>query len=163
MSFKESRTQHQGVPTAWEVPVADGEAFEIGALGTLVDGEFTESTSPDPDDATHISQTPYGAATADFTVPIPMHLGHREFPPGKAIVTEILATKWRCKYLGDLPAATGGLYGLTRDTDGLWKLDFDTVTGDLVARYLRPLAPDVSGITAIEVEVEFLAAPETVE
>jgi hypothetical protein len=158
MSFTEARLQNQSVPKAWEVPVAAGEAFEVGALGTLVDGEFVEATSPDPDETevTHVSQTPFGANSSGFGA----IAGVREFPPGKAVVTEAQATTFMAEYLGDIPAAVGGLYGCEKDTDDKWKVNFDTVSGDLIVKYLG--VPSDLPATPLKVEVEILAAAVTV-
>jgi hypothetical protein len=150
MSFIEARLAHQSVPRAWETPVAVEQSFEKGALGSLVDGAFTEADDPAAGDVTHVSQTPFGASGGKYGASL---LGRLEFPPGMAIVTEAFDTTFRAEFVGDLPALPGGEYGVVRDTDGRWKVDFDDAVGGVV-RYLRPVS-DLPGTESDELEEVF--------
>ena len=40
--------------------------------------------------------------------------------------------KFRAKYVGTLPAVDGGSYGVVKDTDGQWKVDFTDTTATRV-------------------------------
>jgi hypothetical protein len=62
---------------------------------------------------------------------------------------------FRAKYVGSLPAADGGSYGVVKDSDGFWKVDFTDTTATrvkLVGRLTN--APE----NVPEVLVTFLAA-----
>lgn len=167
MSFKEAHLDSQSVPRSREVPVAvtdPVQSFEIGALGTLVDEEFVEATSPDPDTVTHVAQAPYGVPTVAPTFDGFGLIGNqRGFPPGRVVVSEAAEVKYyRAQFLGDLPADRGGLYGVEKDVDGLWKVNFATVVGDLVVKYIRPIDPGTSEFTVREVIVEIVQPAVTV-
>lgn len=153
MSFIEARLTNQSVPRAREVPVAAGEAFEKGALGTLVDGEFEEATSPaaTPGDVTYVSQSPFGASTGQYGATAGNRL---EFPPGRSVVTDAFVTSFRAEFEDDLPAAPGGTYDAVRGTDGLWRVDF-SAAGTLL-RYLGPVSDLPSSTVPRLVEVEFV-------
>lgn len=155
MTFIEARLTNQSVPRAREVPVATGQAFEIGALGSLVAGEFTEATAAAIVGAiTYVSQTPFGAGTTGFGE----IGGRREFPPGYAIVTDAFVTTFRCEYEGTLPAAPGASYGLIRSTDSLWRINFADTVAPLQVRYLGPVNLLPGEVTPRLVEVEFIPA-----
>lgn len=151
MSFIEARLTNQSVPRAREVPVAAGEAFEKGALGTLVDGEFTEvAAAAAAGDVEYVSQTPFGAGTTGFGE----IGGRREFPPGMAVVTDAFACPFRAEFEGDLPAAPGGDFPAVRGADGLWRVNFAGVGGTLL-RYVGPVS-DLPSVTVPRlVEVVF--------
>lgn len=155
MSFIEARLVAQGVPRALEVPVAVGEEFEVGALGSLVAGEFTEAgADPAVGAVTHVSQTPFGSNTTGFG----SIGGRREFPPGIAIVTDAFATTFRCEFTGTLPAAVGASYGVVRGADALWRVAFADVVAPLQVRYLGPVNDLPASVTPRLVEVEFIPA-----
>lgn len=154
MSFIVARLASQSVPTTWEVPVASGEEFEQGALGSLVDGEFVEADAdPAVGAVTHVSQTPFGATSTGFGAVG----GRREFPPGYAIVTEAYATTWRCEYTGTLPTDPGSSYGVVRGADAKWRVAFGDTGAPLQVRYLGPVN-EFPNQTPRYVEVEFVIA-----
>jgi hypothetical protein len=155
MSFIEARLVAQGVPRAREVPVATGQSFEVGALGSLVAGEFTEaSADPAVGAVTFVSQTPFGAGTTGFGE----IAGRREFPAGKAVVTDAFATTFRCEYTGTLPASSGGSYGVVRGADGKWRVNFADTVAPLQVRYIGRVSDLPPGVVPRLVEVEFIAA-----
>lgn len=155
MTFIPARLRDQSVPRTREVAVAAGEAFEPGALGALVAEEFTEAgADPAVGSVTYVASTPFGAGAAGFGE----IGGRREFPPGKAIVTDAFATTFRCEYAGSLPAAAGGSYGVVRSTDGRWRVNFADTVAPLQVRYLGPVNDLPAQTTPRLVEVEFIAA-----
>ncbi len=156
MSFIEARLTNQSVPRAREVPVAVGQAFNVGALGSLVNGEFTEAgAAPAVGTVTWVSQTPFGVSTGQFGATF---MNRLEFPPGKAVVTDAFVTTFRCDFEGTLPATQGDRYGVVRGADGLWRIDFSAIVAAGIVRYLRPVS-DLPAITVPRlIEVEFVRA-----
>lgn len=156
MSFIEARLTNQSVPRAREVPVAAGEAFEKGALGALVAGEFTEAAAdPAVGAVTYVSQSPFGASTGAYGATAGNRL---EFPPGRTVVTDAFATTFRAEFEGSLPAAPGGSYGVIRSTDGQWRVNFADTVAPLQVRYIGPVSDLPSSTVPRLVEVEFIAA-----
>jgi len=120
MSFIAARLKSGHVPPNRELPVAAGEAFEQGALLLVnASGEYEECAA-DPAAIAAVSESAFGADTSGFN-----RLGVREFPPGMMQGTKVQGQQFHAEYVGTLPAAIGGSYGVVRDTDGRWKVDFD--------------------------------------
>lgn len=139
-----------GVGRVVERDIAASQAWNVGAL-LLVDsnGAFAECGA-DPAAIAAVALAPTGADTSGFNI-----LGQKAFPPGKMQAATIKGRHFTAKYVGSLPAADGGLYGVVRDTDGLWKVDFSETTATrlkLVGR--RTTSPE----NIARVIVEFLDA-----
>lgn len=124
MSFQLAYPKGVAVPRIIEKAVAAAQAFEAGALLIADASDNWAECGADPASIGAVALAPYGADSTGFNI-----LGRREFPPGRvqaiALTAEIALS---CKYVGSLPAANGGSYGVVRDTDSLWKLDFAETT-----------------------------------
>jgi hypothetical protein len=114
-----------------------------------VDDNYAECGA-DPDVIDAISLAPCGADTSGFNI-----LAKKEFPPGRMQGTTLKDTYWRTTYIGTKPTATGGSYGIVKDTDNEWKVDFSDTT-NVAVKYERDLSLDL-GMGA-EVLVSWLAA-----
>lgn len=125
MTFITAELKGAAIPGTVEKPVAAGADFSAGAL--LVEdanGAWAECAA-NPTAVAAISEHGFGADTTGFTP-----LGRTEFPPGFALGTPVQdGQKFHAQYLGALPAAPGASYGVTRDTDGTWKVDFGKNAG----------------------------------
>ena len=151
MSFKLARLRGMSLPKHVELPVAAGASFNEGAL-LLKDanGDYAECGA-DPAAIAAVAQSAYGADTDGFG-----GHGKKEFPPGYMQGTAVQdEVPFRAQYVGALPAADGGAYGVVRDADGRWKVDF----GETVATRVR-LVKRYTGSpeNLAEVEVVFLPA-----
>lgn len=128
-----------------------GSAYPQGSL-LLVNGsnEFAECGA-DPAAIAAVSCSATGTDTTGFN-----RLGVKGFPPGRVQGIQVTRERlFRAKYVGVLPAVDGGLYGVVKDVDGLWKVDFTEVVNTrlkLVGR--RTNSPE----NIPEVIVKFLAA-----
>jgi hypothetical protein len=139
MSFQLAYPKGVGVPRIVQKAVAASQAWLTGALLIADGSDNWAECGADPASIAAVALSGYGADTTGFNL-----LAKKEFPPGFmqaiALTAEIALT---CKYVGTLPAANGGSYGVVRDTDGLWKLDFTETTATqfkLVDR--RTLSPE---------------------
>lgn len=123
MSFKLADTEHMGIGRVIELPQAPGSAYELGAL-LLVNGsaQFAECGA-DPASIAAVALSGAGTDASGFNI-----LAVKGFPPGYMQAAYIKNRKFRARYVGALPAADGGVYGVVKDSDGLWKVDFtDTI------------------------------------
>lgn len=123
MSFILADTPDTGVNRIVQRALAAGASFPQGSL-MLVNGsnEFAECGA-DPASIAAVSATACGTDSSGFNM-----LGKKEFPPGFMQGIALEGRKFRAKYVGALPAADGGSYGVIKDADGQWKVDFnDTV------------------------------------
>lgn len=124
MSFQLAYPKGVAVPRIIEKSLAASQAFEVGALLVADASDNWAECGADPASIAAVACSPAGADSTGFNV-----LGRREFPSGKvqgiALSAEVPLS---CKYVGTLPAANGGSYGVVRDTDGFWKLDFSETT-----------------------------------
>jgi hypothetical protein len=153
MSFLLESVPGQQVPRIVELPLAAASAFEQGAL-LLVNGsaQFAEC-GVDPASIAAVAATNAGADTTGFNI-----LGKKEFPGGFCqgiMLATNPGARFRARYVGTLPGADGGVYGVIRDTDAKWKVDFADVTltrVKLVDRFTN--SPE----NQAEVVVTFLAA-----
>jgi hypothetical protein len=151
MSFIVARLKSGHTPETRELNVAAGAAFSQGAL-LLKDanGDWAECGA-DPASIAAVALSDYGADTGGYG----SH-GTKEFPPGRMQATLVADEQpFHAEYVGTLPAADGGSYGVVRDADGRWKVDFaETVNTrvKLVNRYTN--SPENRN----RVEVKFLAA-----
>ena len=157
--FIEARLRSQSVPTAQEVNIKTGSAFEAGALGFLTNGEFEEAAAdPAQGSITHVAQTPAGSNTSGFGA----IGGRREFPPGRTVVTDTrFGQQFRADYVGTLPANPGGSYGVVRGTDAKWRVDFSE-TAKPVVKYLGLVNVLPGSTTPRPVLVEFLLIPDAI-
>jgi len=151
MSFKLARPRGHTIPPTRNFPLAAGAAFEIGALLVRdANGAWAECGA-DPASIGGVAEAPAGTDTSGF-----IRTGKREFPPGYMQATLVQGeVPFLARYVGTLPAANGGSYGVVRDTDGLWKVDFsDTTATRVKLTGRRTDAPENLAL----VEVVFLAA-----
>lgn len=127
MSFQMAHPNGVAVPRVVTRPLAAGAAFLEGAL-LLVDanGAFAECGA-DPAAIAAVALAPCGADTSGFNI-----LGKKEFPPGYMQGETIKDREFSAKYIGSLPAADGGAYGVVKDSDGYWKVDFTDTTATRV-------------------------------
>lgn len=124
MSFEPTRVAGEKVPEIDERDLAAGAAFNPGALLVVdANGDYAECGA-DPAAVAAVAANGAGADTTGF-----IRTGMKEFPPGRMVATLVKNNqKFRAKYVGTLPAADGGSYGVVLDADGDWKVDFDEVT-----------------------------------
>lgn len=152
MSFRAARLKSGMTPVHREKPVASGQAWEEGALLVMdANGAWTECGA-DPASIGAVAESAYGSDTTGFN-----HFGSKEFPPG--YMQGILVNHnqpFHAEYVGTLPAADGGSYGVVRDSDGKWKVDFSDTTATRVKLVSR--AWTVAPLNRNRVEVVFLAA-----
>lgn len=124
MSFRPTTYENGGQITARELAVVAAGSWNSGALiVTNASGEATECGA-DPALIAGISLSNVGTGTG------PLYpLGVREFPPGRCTVLPISPDyTFTCQYKGTL-GTLGTAYGVVKDTDGLWKVDFSDVGG----------------------------------
>lgn len=124
MSFQMAHPDGVAVPRVVTRPLAASQAFNAGAL-LLVDanGAFAECGA-DPTSIAAVALGPCGTDASGFNI-----LGKKEFPPGYMQGESIRGGKtFSAKYVGSLPAADGGAYGVVKDSDGDWKVDFTDTT-----------------------------------
>lgn len=151
MSFKLARLKAAHTPRVRELAVAAGASFKKGALLLRdANGQWAECGA-DPAAIAAVALSDYNADATGFS-----HTGRTEFPPGYmqgcAVQDEVA---YRAEFVGALPAADGGSYGVIKDADGRWKVDFNEVVATrvkLVNRFTN--SPENDN----EVEVVFLAA-----
>lgn len=110
-----------GFPLTIELAILTGYAENEGALLTTdVNNNFV-ACGADPAQVAAIALTPGGADTSGFNI-----LGRKEYPPntmqGIAVNDSV---RFLAPFLGALPAVPGGAFGVTRDVDGTWKVDFN--------------------------------------
>jgi hypothetical protein len=131
-------------------PLAAAQVFNVGAL-LLVDanGAFAECAA-NPAAIAAVALAPAGTDASGFNM-----LGAFPFPPGQMQGEAIKGRKFTCKYVGTLPAADGALYGVVRDSDNSWKVNFaDTVNTRVKLVDRRTNSPE----NIARVVVEFLDA-----
>lgn len=118
-----------GIPRTIQKPILAGYAAEQGALVfDNGDGNWTEC-SADPAQIGGVALTPGGADTTGFNI-----LGRKEYPPLalQAMTLESPTLRFLFPYIGiAVPTPPGLIYGATRDTDGVWKVDFNKVDGEV--------------------------------
>jgi hypothetical protein len=151
MSFHPSRLRAGLTPRVKERPLAAGAAGKRGAL-LLVDANGAYATcGADPAAIAAVALSDYGPDTSGFN-----HLGASGFPPGYMQAASVQDNQpFKAQYVGALPAAEGGSYGVVLDADGQWKVDFAEVVNTRL-KLVKKLtdAPENRN----EVEVVFLAA-----
>lgn len=113
------------IPRIVERALAAGYASGQGALLLLNgSGQFAECGA-DPALIAAVANGPGGTDTSGFNI-----LGKKEFPPGYMQGISVASgVKFLSPYMGTLPGADGGTYGVTKDSDGFWKVDFSKTAG----------------------------------
>jgi hypothetical protein len=120
MSFQLAHLKGARVPRVVEHSLAEGEEFEHGAL-LLVDanGQYAEAGA-NPAAVAAVALSGAGPDTSGVNP-----LGTKGFPPGYVQGVAISdETTFHAEYVGTLPAAPGGSYGVVKDADGRWKVNF---------------------------------------
>lgn len=150
MSFKLAQ-----VPSGMSVPRLVEKALATATLsqGALLvengSGQYAECGA-DPASICAVAATPAGTDTSGFNV-----LAKKEFPAGYMQGIYVADCVFRAKYVGTLPAADGGAYGVVKDSDLDWKVDFTDTTATRV-KLVGRLTNSPENLP--EVLVRFLAA-----
>jgi|SRR3982751_2449359 len=132
MSFKLARAKSQSIPRTKEKALAAGAAFKLGALLLVNANDEYAECGADPALIAAVSESAAGASTE-----IGNRLGKEEFPPGRMQGTAVQdEVEFRARYVGALPGAVGGSYGVVKDADGFWKVDFTDAVNTRV-KYVR--------------------------
>lgn len=134
-----------------ERDIVPGAAYPQGSL-VLVNGsnQFAECGA-DPASIAAVACTDVGADTTGFN-----RFGSKNFPPGRVQAIRVTRERrFRALYVGTLPGVDGGSYGVVKDSDGKWKVDFtETVNTRLKLVGRRTNSPE----NLPQVVVVFLAA-----
>lgn len=151
-----------------EADVADDQAFFRGApLVINGSGQFEEADGGDyayngPIDAIALARygvdrtVPYeGTPSFDITGGFGMNPGRMQ---GVVVVRGDRRQWFSAEYEGALPAVIGGVFGIIRSADNVWRVDFDN-TDDEVVR-VESLAWTQDPINKRRVVVSFVAEPE---
>jgi hypothetical protein len=167
MSFQLAHLRSQSMAHVNERPVAEEEAFQRGALLVEDDyGEYAEATADDYGSVGAIDGIALARYGVDGTLPYegtPSFdiLGGFGFIPGNMQAIQVVhgdrGLMFSAEYVGTLPTTVGGSYGVVRDTDGRWKVDF---ASDAAVVRLESLAWTQDPINKNRVVVSFLDAEE---
>lgn len=106
-------------PKTIEKPILVGYAEAEGAL-LAYDGTNFVACGADPAQIAGVALTPGGADTSGFII-----LGRKEYPPNTMQAILPKDQEFKVPFLGVLPATSGDNFGVTRDADGVWKIDFN--------------------------------------
>lgn len=149
MGFSPSRLRAGMTPRTKERPLAAGAAGKRGAL-LVVDANGAYATcGADPAAIAATAASDYGPDTSGFN-----HLGAAGFPPGFLQGHSVSEGQpFLAGYMGALPAADGGSYGVTLDADGEWKVDFSKVAGTARVKLLKLLTNSPENRNQVEVSV----------
>ena len=151
MSFRLARLHGRSVPRTRTYPYAAGSTFKKGALLVRdASGNWAECGA-DPASIGGVAEHHVGTDTDGFG-----GHGYKEFPQGFAMATLVQdEVSFLASYVGALPAAYGGLYGVILDATLGWSVDFaETVATRVRLVDRRTEAPENLAL----VEVVFLAA-----
>lgn len=148
MSFQLAFPLAQSVGRSQDRPLAAAQAFNAGAL-ILVDanGAVAECAA-DPAAIAGVAESGCGADTSGFNV-----LAKKEFPPGRMQFFTVKNRQFSCKYIGGLPAADGATYGVTKDADGDWKVDFTKNAANQRVKLIGRRTSSPENIARVIVEV----------
>lgn len=160
MSFAPANADGDAVPVCEEMAIDTATYAGNGGALLVQDGAYIEECGADPATILGVAVSSGGADTDGFS-----RTGRKEFPPGKMQYYRLgRGQQFTALYIGTLPDNVGGEYGVVRDSDGLWKVDF-TDTSATRVRLVRklvgslPLTPPAPGTNAVpKVVVEFLPA-----
>lgn len=143
------------IPRTVEKPLASGYAEEQGALLVVNASDQYEAAGADSALIAAVALTPGGADTGGYNI-----LGAKEFPEGymQGIAVEG-GVQFLAPYVGSIPAASGGEYGFIRDSDGIYKVDFDDAVNVRLHFHAVPdFRPDVARASEALVLVSVLPA-----
>ena len=148
-----ARAKSQSIPRGRELNAAAGLSVNVGAL-VVLDASFNVAEcGADPVSIAGVTEGEYGTSTN----PLYGTLGARGFPPGKIVITAVQdEVVFHASYVGTLPAANGASYGVVKDADGDWKVDFTDTTATRVKLLQREWTQ--SPLNVPRVLVSFLAA-----
>lgn len=152
MSFQLAHLKGAVLPRMVEKSVAAAQVFKAGALLLADSNDAYAECGADPAVIAAVANSDYGPDTSGF-----IRTGFKEFPPGRmqgiSVAHQVV---FSARYVGTLPAAAGASYGVVKDSDGLWKVDFtETVNTRLK---LVSLEWTRAPINKNRVLVEFLTA-----
>lgn len=145
MSFFAARLQARGgVPRTRELP-STGSYSQGALLVKNGSGQWAECGA-DPTAVSGVANSDFKADTTGFS-----RLGRTEFPPGYMQATLVTdEQRFLAKYVGTLPAADGASYGVVKDTDGYWKVDFAETTA-LVVKLVGRRTDSPENVALVEV------------
>lgn len=142
------------VPRTVEKAIAVGYAEERGALLTVDGSDNFVACGADPVAIAAVAIGPGGADTSGFNI-----VGRKEFPPYRLQGTSIAdGQQFLAQFVGTI-GTIGQQYGVVRDTDGFWKVDFNEIDNPVLTYVGDPdFFPGVARGTGSEnlVLVEFL-------
>lgn len=110
-------------PRTFERTIASGYSEAQGALLVLDSSNNLVSCGADPTLIAGVAVTP-GGAIATSSIGFFNILGRNEFPLLKMQAYALKDQRFIAPYVGTLPTTPGGQFGVVRDTDGVWKIDF---------------------------------------
>lgn len=111
------------IPLTVERAQASGYSEAQGALLVVNSSNQFAACAADATLIAAVALTPGGSDTSGFNI-----LGTKGFPPGYMQGIQIKGQLFAAPYVGSLPSADGGAYGFVRDTDGVYKVDFNDDT-----------------------------------
>lgn len=123
MSFQLAHPEGTAVPRIVEKNLAAAQAFLEGALLLADASDNYAECGADPASIGGVAVSAAGADASGFN-----RFAKKEFPPGKMQAIALPGIVFSARYVGSLPAANGASYGVVRDTDTYWKVDFAEVT-----------------------------------
>lgn len=149
MGFYCARLRAGMTPRTKERPLAAGASGKKGAA-LLVDANGAYATcGVDPALIAAFAASDYGPDTSGFN-----HLGALGFPPGFLQGHSVDGNQpFLAPYMGALPAADGGSYGMTLDADGEWKVDFGKTAGLARVKLVKKLTDAPENRNQVEVVV----------
>lgn len=149
MSFRPAVLHSQSIPPAIEKDLVAASDLLPGALVLRNGSDEWAECGADPASVAAVAVTGGGADTDGFRLP-----ANREFPPGRLQAIPIQATKrWTAEFVGT-KGDIGTSYGVVKDSDGQWKVDFAEVTALVVVFVSDDL--DEDPLDSNRVVVEFL-------
>lgn len=111
-----------------ERDIVPAAAYLQGALLLVNGSNQVAECGADPASIAAVACTDVGPDTSGFN-----RLGQKNFPPGRVQVIRITRERqFRALYVGTLPSVDGGSYGVIKDSDGKWKVDFADTTATRV-------------------------------
>jgi hypothetical protein len=119
MSFQLAHPDGLRVPRTVEKNLAAAQAFNAGALLLADASDNFAECGADPASIAVVAVSGAGTDTSGF-----VRFAKKEFPPGKMQGIALTGVVFSAKYIGGLPAANGANYGVVRDSDLDWKVDF---------------------------------------
>jgi hypothetical protein len=142
-----ARPDGDSIPRTVEKDLAAAQVFGLGAL-LLVDanGAFAECGA-NPALIAAVAESGAGPDVTGFN-----RFASLSFPPGRMQGTAVRNMLFRCRYIGGLPAADGGIYNVIRDADTFWKVDFGNVAAARV-RLLGRLTNSPENLPEVLVKV----------